>query len=201
MKKFWLVGLALATALATAPAAMADSFYVVITGVECCSNSGTSGLGHVSGSAVLTGNSLGGGSFNITSATYTSITVDGVTYSDPSIIINGTPGILNASNNGFWYDDVLNTSSPYVAGGILFQLPGSPYSYLDIYINGPGAVLSESNAAGTVYNPSYPISGYDVSLAVSATPEPSSWLLLGTGLLFLAGFLFRKTKPSMIQAV
>ena len=111
MKRFSLALLAVAAALAITPAALADTFYF---------NFGGPG---VSGGGSLTGNSLGGGEFNISGG---AITIDGLS---ATVIVNPTPGSVSTYNGGapegpWTYDDVLTLAGPNVdgTGGILFLL-------------------------------------------------------------------------------
>jgi PEP-CTERM motif len=187
MKKYFMALLALATALAITPAALADTFDFTVSG---------SGL---TGGGSLIGSSIGGGNYAITGGT---ITLDGLS---AIIVPDSTPGAnvmypggWNYQGSGpsysFMYDNILPVDS---VGGILFQLSNG--ELLEIWeING----IDYYNG---VVNGSWIFSDYDdadlgygepITMDVTATPEPSSLLLLGTGLLGLAFVAFRKVKSS-----
>ena len=229
MKKIWFVGLALATILAVAPAAMAfdTTYYFSLNG----SGDSTLGVSPIYGSGSITVSSLG----DITSA---NLLING--YS-ASIIGNPSPGNLasyyvnyisssipqtqTGSCGGYTdnfcipFDNKLTNAVPGTslavdANGILFQIiEGSTPVELAIWQDDSGGYLWNEFVGGyssTNYNKltgqpnwvvpltaDYGEGGLPVELNLS--PEPSSLLLLGTGLMSMAGFIFWKSRPSMVK--
>jgi hypothetical protein len=193
MKRFWIVGLALAVALAIAPAASADSTFDI--------NFSASGI---SGNGVLTGTAVGGGQFNITSG---NLTIDGFS---ATVIANtaANQALYGPPTGNFYFDDLIGPSTPYLTfNGILFSLSNG--DFVTLWDNNPGggpdlgdywALFDPTPTPFGTWTPVSDGSGAPVTLNIEPAPEPSSLLLLGTGLLCMAGFLLRKAKPSMNQA-
>jgi hypothetical protein len=194
MKKFCLALLALATALAIAPAAMADTFIFTYS-----SNDGTTGVFsvtalaavQVSGEWVATG-----GTAWITGAPLGIL--PGLT--DLTLIPNPLAPNQNTSPDGaFYFDDVLLPgANPLISNnGLLFDITDGPDTgdTLNIFSNGagPGTYEADIYANGAYVSD---LGNFTLTDIASPVPEPSSLLLLGTGLLGLAFVAFRKTKAS-----
>jgi hypothetical protein len=178
MKKLLLVVLALAAVLVIAPAAKADNFTFTFTG---------------GGSGTLTGTALPGGGFGITGGSFT---FNGQTF---NLVQDTVPGfgeqtdqnIPGSGGLNLTYDDRANSSGlPADGDGLLFV--DSNGLVINIWNNGNGTFqLFESNGDNWTID----MEGNEV-----LTPEPSSLLLLGTGILLLAGLLYLKPKPRTVSA-
>jgi hypothetical protein len=175
MKKFSIALLALAAALAVTPAALADSFYFTFASSS------------VNANGTLVGTEIGStGVYDITGGT---INILNGVFSGPA----GSGAFDAATNPSYGNDDDLylsgwSTYGTYVDhGGLLFTVDGELVNLWAGDNNYPGTSYSLSYGDGIFY---------PGTMTVSATPEPTSMLLLGTGLLGLAFVGYRKAGAS-----
>jgi hypothetical protein len=180
MKKFSIAMLALAAAIAVAPAANADTLSYSFVGSGLDANiyfNYNATTGQILG---VTGTVFAAGA-DITSPT-TNISL----VPDPSF---PTPIVVGDAE----FDNLLSPSSPFILDfwGVLIDANG-----VDINI------FSNDGTYQWLDNASYP-NGSNLSepLTATETPEPGTLLLLGTGILGMALLVFRKANTgSNLQA-
>jgi len=117
----------------------------------------------------------------------------------------GSPSGLSSSTAGFLAESVSTSGGEYIfASGVVLDVDTEYWLYEDTLIS-----ISGSGGGGSAGEEAYfsvgggdfttfgggQVANFEVN-GSTATPEPSSWLLLGSGILGLAFVAFRKSKVS-----
>jgi|CZKF01.1.fsa_nt_gi hypothetical protein len=199
MKKQSLVFLALAAALAIAPAAQADDTFDFTYSDGTVTGSGTltSSPGNYQGSQIwlLTG---GSGTF------YDGVNSGSITLQQNPNYPSSTTVVEADTDYNFAYDDQLslfNGPNQYLTFNGLYFIFSGTFGNIDLNLyqlgGGPGYdAWFEGNGNGDTAG-TFTITSYDISPDENpATPEPGSFLLLGTGLFAMAGLLLRRRMAS-----
>jgi hypothetical protein len=185
-----LLSIALMTALAFTTVARADSYTFAATGV-----SGVTG-DTIIATLQFTATSLGGGYYGITGVSGTeynvtlgggeSQSVTGMSYCYPNCY-------LTAAGTGVKYDNILNLSGT----GTIFDQYGVYFAYTTVLF-GDEKDLSFQYSSGVGDFAHYRAGIEDDYGQFTTTPEPSTWLLLGSGLLGLAGLAMKSRSAGMV---
>jgi hypothetical protein len=213
------LALALATALAVSSVARADTYNFSFSGGGL-SGSGvietsSAAVPGVPGAVQITGIT---GTFSDTTAGITNALITGLQATGLPSPVNPDGTFLPPGTDVFSYDNLLfpggnspavcppnPAEQPYPFGGGLLDIYGMLFNVeggysVDLWSNGVIPGFGLTYGVGDAFDGAKlntfgePFSGENASVSIAATPEPGSFLLLGTGILGFAGSLARKLK-------